>query len=141
MVDAVDRHADAVQQRGAGDDDLRVAHLQAVVGDDARRHAAREQQPRQPQRHVQHDLDVHPRVVGHVQALGVDAGGVPPRLDLQVGVDGVEQLLQAPVAARGRVHARVLRRARARGPPLGVAVARSLVALLRPRWRARRAAS
>ena len=38
----------------------------------------------QAQRDVGDDLDVDPRVVGEAQALGVDAGHVPPRLDLQV---------------------------------------------------------
>ena len=93
---------DAVEERGRGDDDLGVALAHPVVGDHRRRDAAAEEQPRQAQRDVGDDLDVDPRVVGEAQALGVDAGHVPPRLDLQVAVDGLEQLLEAAVAARGR---------------------------------------
>jgi hypothetical protein len=73
-----------------------------VIGHHRRRDAAAEEQPRQAERDVRHDLDVDPRVVGEAEALGVDAGHVPPRLDLRVAVDRVEQLLELAVAARGR---------------------------------------
>ena len=53
-----------------------------------------EQQPGQAQRDVQHDLDVDPGVVGHVQPVGVERPASPPGLDLRVGVDGREQLLE-----------------------------------------------
>ena len=102
MVDAVDRHADAVEERGRRDDDLGVALAHPVVGDHRRGDAAAEEQPPEAQRDVGDDLDVDPRVVGQPEALGVDARHVPPRLDLQVAVDGVEQLIEVAVAARGR---------------------------------------
>ena len=108
VVGAVDGHADAVQQRSGGDHDLGVALLDAVVGDDARHHAAPEQQPRDPQRDVRDDLDVDPAVVGHAQPLGgVDGRRVPERLDAVVGVDRVQQLLELAVAARGDGDARL----------------------------------
>ena len=78
---------------------------------------AREQQARQPQGDVRDDLDVDPRVVGHLQALGVDARDVPPRLDLRVGVDGLEQALEPAVAARRRTDAHVGQRVGERGEP------------------------
>jgi hypothetical protein len=102
VVDAVDRHPDAVEERGGRDGDLGVALAHAVVGDHRRRDAAAEEQPCQAQRDVRDDLDVNPRVVGEPQPLSVDAGHVPPRLDLRVAVDRVEQLLELAVAARGR---------------------------------------
>jgi 2'-hydroxyisoflavone reductase len=40
-------------------------------------------------------------VVGEAQPHRVDAGDVPPRLDLRVAVDGVEELLEAAVEATG----------------------------------------
>ena len=43
-----------------------------------------------------HEWSVRPR------RCGVDAGHVPPRLDLQVGVDRLQQLIETPVAARRR---------------------------------------
>ena len=105
VVVAVDRHADAVEQAAGGDHDLGVALAHPVVGDHARRDAAAEQQACQPQPDVEHDLDVHPAVVAHPEpAGGVDRRHVPPRLDLIVGVDGLEQPLEPAVAARRRPH-------------------------------------
>ena len=105
VVLAVDRHAHAVQQAGGGDHHLGVALAQPEVGGHARHHAAAEQQPGQAQRDVEHDLDVHPGVVAHAQpARGVDRRDVPPRLDLVVVVDRLEQRLEPPVAARRRAH-------------------------------------
>ena len=52
-----------------------------------------------------HEWSVSPR------RCGVDAGHVPPRLDLQVAVDRVQQLIEAPVAARGRADVDVGQRA------------------------------
>ena len=102
VVDAVDRHAHAMKQRGRRHHDLGVALAHAMVGDHRRGDAAAEEQPPQAQRDVGDDLDVDPRVIGEAEALRVDAGHVPPRLDLQVAVDRFQQLIQAPVAARGR---------------------------------------
>ena len=68
VVGAVHGHPDAVQERRRRDDDLGVALLHPVILDDARRHAGAEQEPCQAQRDVEHDLDVDPRVVVHVQA-------------------------------------------------------------------------
>ena len=100
VVGAVDRHPDVVEQRSGGDDDLGVAVAHPVVGDHRRLDAALDQQPQQPQRDVEHDLDVDPGVVGHPEPLGLDLGHVPPGAHLGVGVDAVEQRLEPPVAAR-----------------------------------------
>jgi hypothetical protein len=100
VVGPVDRHADAVEERCGRDHDLRVALGHPVVGDHRRHDAPAEQQPRDAQGDVRDDLDVHPRVIGERQARRVDAGDVPPRLHLRVGVDRLEELLEAAVAAR-----------------------------------------
>ena len=99
VVGAVDRHADVVQERATGDDDLGVARRHAVVGDHGRLDPRLDQQAQQPQGDVEHDLHVDPRVVRHPQPLGVDLGHVPPGPHLLVLVDGVEEALELAVAA------------------------------------------
>ena len=76
--------------------------LHAVGGDHRRLHAAAVEQPEQPQRDVEHDLDVDPGVVRHVPALGVHLLHVPPGVQPPVAVGRLEQRLQPPVAARRR---------------------------------------
>ena len=122
MVGAVDRHADVVQQRPAGDHDLGVAVLHPVVGDDGRLDPGLDQQPQQPQGDVEDDLHVDPGVVRHPQPLGVDLGHVPPGPHLLVAVDRLEEALELAVAAGRRPHLRLgdrlLRRLAAR--PAGI---------------------
>ena len=65
MIVAVDRHPDAVEQASGRDHDLRVTLGHPVVGDNARRDAATEQQTGEPQPDVEHDLDMDPGVIGH----------------------------------------------------------------------------
>ncbi len=106
VVLAMDRHPDAVQQARGRDHHLGVALAHPVVGDDARDHAAAKQQSREAQADVDDDLDVDPAVVRHAEPPGrVDGRHVPPRLELLVGVRGLEQPLETPVAARRGPHA------------------------------------
>ena len=84
VVGAVDRHADVVQQRAAGDDHLGVAGAHAVVGDHRRLDPGLDQQPQQAQGDVEDDLHVDPGVVRHAEPLGVDLGHVPPGAHLVV---------------------------------------------------------
>ena len=114
----------------AGDHDLGVALAHAVVGDDVRHDAPAEQDPRQPQRDVQHDLDVDPRVVRHPEpSRRVDGRDVPPRLHLLVGVDRLEQPLEPAVAARRDADADVGDRlARRSDGPIGVDLTGTLIA-------------
>ena len=106
VVLAMDRHPDAVQQAGGRDHDLGVALAHPVIGDDARDHAAAKQQSCEAQGDVDDDLDVDPAVIRHAEPPGgVDRRDVPPRLELLVGVRGLEQPLEAPVASRRGPHA------------------------------------
>ena len=100
VVDAVDRHAEVVQQAGAGDHHLGVVGVHRVVDLDRRLHAAPVQQPEQPQRAVEHDLQVHPRVVAHAEPLGGHLRGVPARLQLRVRVRGRQEARRAWGCAR-----------------------------------------
>ena len=102
VIGAVDRHADVVEQRSRRDDDLRVALAHRVVADHRRPHAALDEQAQQPQRDVEDDLDVDPGVIGHLQALGLHLGHVPPSAHLGVVVEPVEQRLEPAVAASRR---------------------------------------
>src|SRR4051812_6241351 len=108
VVGAVDRHPGVVEERRRGDDDLGVALLEAVVGDGDRDDAAAEQQPRDAQGDVRDDLDVDPRVVGHLQAVGVEARDVPPRLELLVLVDRVDEPRQPAIAPDGDTDTRLV---------------------------------
>ena len=122
VVGAVDRHADVVQQRAAGDHHLGVAVPHPVVGDDRRLDPGFDQQPQQPQGDVEDDLHVDPGVVGHAEPFGVDLGHVPPGAHLLVGVDGVEEALELAVAPGRRPHLRLGDRllGRLAARPLGV---------------------
>ena len=91
VVGAVDRHAGVVEQARGRDHHLGVADVHPVLGDHRRLHAAAVQQPEQPQRDVDHDLDVHPGVVRHVAPVRVDLLHVPPGVEAPVGVRGLEQ--------------------------------------------------
>ena len=82
----------------AGDDDLGVAGLHPVVGDDRRLDPGLDQQPQQAQADVEDDLHVDPGVVRHPQPLGVDLGHVPPGPHLVVVVDRLEEALELAVA-------------------------------------------
>ena len=84
VVGAVDRHAGVVEQARGRDHHLGVADVHAVLGDHRRLDAAAVQQPEQPQRDVDHDLDVDPGVVRHVAAVGVDLLHVPPGVEAPV---------------------------------------------------------
>jgi hypothetical protein len=76
-----------MQQAGCGHHHLGVTLAERVIGDHARYHPAAEQQPGQPQRDVEHDLDMDPAVVRHAQPPGgVYGRGVPPGLELLIGV-------------------------------------------------------
>jgi hypothetical protein len=101
VVGAVDRHARVVEQAAGGDYHLGVARLHVVIGDHRRIHPAPVEQAEQAQRDVQHDPNVHPRVIGHPQAVGRDLLRMPPGLELQVGVRRVQEGLELAVAARG----------------------------------------
>jgi hypothetical protein len=105
VAPAVDRHPDVVQKAAGGDDDLGVVLGHRMRLDHGRADPAADEQPQEPQADVEHDLHVHPRVVGHVEPVGVDLLHVPPRLELGVVVGGVEEALEPAVAARGHVHA------------------------------------
>jgi hypothetical protein len=101
VVDAVDRHAEVVEQAGPGDHDLGVVGAQPVVGLDRRAQPARVQQPEQAQRDVEHDPQVHPRVVAHAEPLRGHLRRVPARLEALVGVGGAEQAGELRVALAG----------------------------------------
>jgi hypothetical protein len=81
-----------------------------MVGDHRRLDSALGEQPEQPQRDIEHDLDVHPRVVGHPEPVGEHLLHVPQALDVVVAVGGIEQRLQLAVAAARRVNGRALDR-------------------------------
>ena len=110
VVGAVDRKPDVVEQRPGGHHYLGVAVAHRVVGDDRRLDVGPRQQAQEPQRHVDHDLDVDPRVVRHPEPFGGHLGHVPPRADLRVRVHRLEQCLQAAVAARRCAHLGVVDR-------------------------------
>ena len=74
-----------------------------VVALDRRRDAVLAQHPEQPQRHVEHDLQVHPRVVGHPEPLGGGLLGEPARLQLRVAVGGGQERGELAVALARRV--------------------------------------
>ena len=79
--------------------------LHSEVADDGRLDAALGEQAQNAQRDVGHDLDVHPAVVGHAQALGrVDAGDVPPGLELLVGVGVLDQPVELAISPRRDVN-------------------------------------
>jgi hypothetical protein len=110
VVRAVDRQPDVVEQRPRRDHHLGVAVPHPVVDDHRRRDVGPGEQAQQAQRHVEHDLDVDPRVVGHLQPLGGHLRHVPPRPHLLVGVDSLQQGLEAAVAARRSSHPRLVDR-------------------------------
>ena len=97
---AVDRHADAVQERAEHDDDLGVVLLEPVVADEARLDAVLRQLAQQLERDVRDDLDVHPGVVVDLHPRDrVHVRDVPPALELVVGVDALDQRAELAVAA------------------------------------------
>ena len=102
----------------AGDHHLGVGRLHRVVGLDRRGHAGAVQQAEDPQRAVEHDLQVHPGVVAHAEALRGHLLGVPARLQLVAGVGRREQARELAVALARRVDLhrrdRLARRQRAR---------------------------
>jgi hypothetical protein len=107
----VDRHADAVEERGEDDDDLRVVLLEAEVAHEARLDAVLRELAQELERDVRDDLDVYPRVVVDRHAGDrVDVRDVPPALDLVVGVDALDQRPQLAVAAHRHVDANALDR-------------------------------
>jgi hypothetical protein len=127
VVDAVDRHAEVVQQAAAGDDHLGILVRHRVVGLDRRLQPAAVQQPEQVQRAVEDDLEVDPRVVGHVQPFGGHLLAEPARLELVAGVGRLEEAGELRVALGRGVDAHrrdgLARRARAGGRRLGSGLA------------------
>jgi hypothetical protein len=108
VVAAVDRHADVVQERCEDDDDLRVVGAEAVVLLRGGFHAMLHQQPKELERDVRDDLDVHPGVVVDLQPQnGVHVRHVPPGLELPVVVHALEEAPELAVPARR--HAQVHR--------------------------------
>ncbi len=100
----VDRHPDAVKERGEDDDDLGVVLLEPVVADDGRLDAVLRQLAQELERDVRDDLDVHPGVVVDLHPRDrVDVRDVPPALELVVGVDALDDRAQLAVAALGDV--------------------------------------
>jgi hypothetical protein len=110
VIDTVDRHADVMQERPARDHDLGVAIPHAMVGDHRGLDAALDEESEQPQGDVEDDLDVHPGVIRHAEPLRGDLRHVPPGPHPHVGVDRLEEALEAAVPARRGVHLRARRR-------------------------------
>ncbi len=82
------------------DDDLGVVPLEAVVVHDRRLDAVLRQLAEELQRDVGDDLDVHPGVVVDLHpGDGVHVRDVPPRVQLLVAIDALEQRAQLPVPA------------------------------------------
>ncbi len=101
MALAVHRHADAVEEGAEHDDDLGVVPAHPVVAHHRRLDVVLRQLAQQLQRDVRDDLDVHPRVVVDLEALDrVHVRDVPPRLDLRVLVDPVDERRELAVRAR-----------------------------------------
>ncbi len=95
--------------RGEHDDDLGVLGRHPVVADERRLDAVLDELAEELERDVGDDLDVHPGVVVDLEADdGVHVRDVPPRLQLLVRLDLLEQQAELPVPARGNadVHAR-----------------------------------
>ena len=122
MVGAVDRHADVVQEGAAGHHHLGVAVTHPVVGDHRRLHPGFHQQAQKAEGDVEDDLHVDPAVIRHAEPLGVDLGHVPPAAHLVVGVDRVDEALEAAVAAGRRADVRLGDRLARRlaGRPAGI---------------------
>ena len=100
MAVPVDRHPDAVEERGEDDDDLGVVLLEAEVADEARLDAVLRELAQELERDVRDDLDVNPGVVVDRHPRdGVDVRDVPPALELVVGVDALDQRPELAVAA------------------------------------------
>ena len=119
---AVHGHADAVQQRAEDDDDLGVVARHPVVAHERRLDAVLRQLAQELERDVRDDLDVHPRVVVDLHAHdGVDVRDVPPRLQLLVVVDALDQRAQLAVAAHRHVDPHLLDRLGGRQPRLALA--------------------
>ena len=128
----VDRHADAVEERGEDDDDLGVVLLEPEVADEAGLDAVLRQLAKELERDVRDDLDVHPRVVVDLHPRDrVDVRDVPPALELVVGVDALDQRPELAVAADRHVdlHPRDRFGGRQAGLVLGLGVDRLLDAL------------
>ena len=94
---------------GEHDDDLGVLLRHPVVGDHRRLDVVLRQLAQQLQRDVRDDLDVHPGVVVDPHPRDrVDVRDVPPRLQLLVVVDPLDERPELAVAAHRHVdpHAR-----------------------------------
>ncbi len=105
MVGAMHRHAGVMEQACGRDHDLGVGDAHPVRRHHRRLDILLAQEPEQPQREVEHDPDVDPGMVGHPEAVGHRLRGVPPRLELQVVVGGLEEAGELPVALRGSPNA------------------------------------
>ena len=121
VVGAVDRHAGVVEHAAGGDHHLRVVRAHPVGAHHGRLDPGALQQPEDPQRDVEHDPHVHPRVVGHAEPLRVHLLHVPPAAQALVGVGGGQELLQPAVPAQGSadLHLRQLHAARVAGATAG----------------------
>jgi hypothetical protein len=110
----MNRHAEVVEERPAGHDDLGVAVLHGVLAHHCRLDATLDQEAQQAQGDVEHHLHVHPGMVRHPEALGGDLRHVPQGAHALVRVDRAEEALQLAVASRGRVDLRLRDRLRDR---------------------------
>ncbi len=98
VVGPVDGHAEVVEEGGQGDDDLGVVHGEPVVLHDPGLHAGLHQEPEQSDGDVGDDLHVDGPVVGHPEAVdGRDVGGGPEGVELVIGVDAIQDPVQAIV--------------------------------------------
>ena len=119
MAVPVDRHADAVGERGERDDDLGVVARHAVVANDRRLDVVLRQLAQELERDVRDDLDVHPGVVVDLHARDrVHVRDVPPALELLVLVHALDQRPELAVAAHRHVDPHALDRLGGREPAL-----------------------
>ena len=100
--------ADVVEQARGRDHHLGVGGPHAVGGDHCRLDVLLAEQAVEPQRDVEHDPHVDPRVVRHPQPVGHRLRRVPPGLELKIAVGGGKKAckLGIPLSWRADAHAR-----------------------------------
>ena len=100
VVVVVNGDAQIVQGGGQHHHHFCVLVGEAVIGDDAGRVAGVAQQPQQSQGRIRHDPDVHFAVIAHAEAIHrVDIGTAPQLAQFLIGVDALDERLQARVVA------------------------------------------